>query len=265
MIPARIITRWSSWPTARCWRASVASATNPGFLVELDPTTAAPTLIGQTVPYGYNNLTALESLPATDDYYSISVNAGDSLVITTSTPGDGAGEFVNTLDPAIELIDPNGDSVGSDDDGAADGRNAQLSYTALLSGTYLVRVSGAKQTQGEYVLTVSGFTGALSPSAPLAASPVASVSAAAAAAIAPVPGDVNFDGVFDSADLVQVFQIGKYEDGIDNNSSYDEGDWNGDGDFDSKDLVEVVPEWPLRGTDHFPGRTRPVQPGRLWA
>jgi hypothetical protein len=211
----------------------------PGFLVKLDPTTATPTLIGQTVPYGANNLTALEVLPATDDYYSILVNAGDSLVIGTTTPADGAGEFVNTLDPQIELIDPNGLPVASDDDGAADGRNAQLSYAALESGIYLVRVSGAKQTQGEYVLTVTGFTGSPSPSAPLAASPVASLSAAAAAAIAPVPGDVNFDGVFDSADLVQVFQIGKYEDGIDNNSSYEEGDWNGDGDFDSKDLVEV--------------------------
>ena len=102
-----------------------------------------------------------------------------------------------------------------------------------------MRVSGAKQSQGEYVLTVSGLSGALSPSAPLAASPVASLSAAAAAAIAPVPGDVNFDGVFDSADLVQLIQIGKYEDGIDDNSSYDEGDWNGDGDFDSVDLVEL--------------------------
>ena len=46
-------------------------------------------------------------------------------------------------------------------------------------------------------------------------------------------------GVFDSADLVQVFQTGEYEDGIADNSSYEEGDWNGDGDFDSADLVAM--------------------------
>ena len=80
----------------------------------------------------------------------------------TSPPplrADGCGEFVNTLDPQIELIDPDGSSVASDDDSASDGRNAQLSYAAEQTGTYLVRVSGAKQTQGEYVLTVSGSTG----------------------------------------------------------------------------------------------------------
>ena len=60
-----------------------------------------------------------------------------------------------------------------------------------------------------------------------------------AAAVARVPGDVDFDGVFDSADLVQVFQTGEYEDGIEDNSSYEEGDWNGDGDFDSADLVAM--------------------------
>ena len=50
-------------------------------------------------------------------------------------------------------------------------------------------------------------------------------------------GDSNDDGVFDSSDLVSVFQTGEYEDGIDGNSTFDEGDWNGDGVFDSSDLV----------------------------
>ena len=53
----------------------------------------------------------------------------------------------------------------------------------------------------------------------------------------PVPGDANGDGIFNSSDLVQVFQIGEYEDGVPNNSTFAEGDWNGDGDFDSSDLV----------------------------
>ncbi|MCA9198861.1 MAG: DUF2202 domain-containing protein [Planctomycetales bacterium] len=50
-------------------------------------------------------------------------------------------------------------------------------------------------------------------------------------------GDVNNDGRFDSADLVQVMQVGEYEDGIVGNSTFAEGDWNLDGDFDSADLV----------------------------
>jgi hypothetical protein len=131
--------------------ASRVSA-NPGYLIELDPLTAAPTLIGQTVPSGNQNLTALEVLPSTADFYSLTVTAGDSLHLETATPAAGPNEFVNLLDPSIELYDPTGLLVASDDNGAADGRNALLSHNAHLSGTYTVRVSGANQTQGEYVL-----------------------------------------------------------------------------------------------------------------
>ena len=49
--------------------------------------------------------------------------------------------------------------------------------------------------------------------------------------------DSNDDGRFDSRDLVLVFQLGKYEDDMPNNATFDEGDWNGDGDFNSIDLV----------------------------
>ena len=59
---------------------------------------------------------------------------------------------------------------------------------------------------------------------------------------APVVGDSNGDGVFDSSDLVAVFTAGEYEDGIANNSTFAEGDWNGDGEFDSSDLVFVFSE-----------------------
>ena len=55
--------------------------------------------------------------------------------------------------------------------------------------------------------------------------------------MSPVLGDSSGDGVFDSVDLIIVFQAGKYEDGIPNNATFAEGDWNGDGDFDSSDLV----------------------------
>ena len=44
-----------------------------------------------------------------------------------------------------------------------------------------------------------------------------------------VYGDANLDGIFNSADLVQVFQANGYEDDVDANSTWAEGDWNGDG------------------------------------
>jgi hypothetical protein len=50
-------------------------------------------------------------------------------------------------------------------------------------------------------------------------------------------GDSNLDGQFNSADFVQVFQAGKYEDGAAGNANWSEGDWDGNGDFDSSDFV----------------------------
>ncbi|MEZ6120333.1 MAG: hypothetical protein R3C28_27690 [Pirellulaceae bacterium] len=50
-------------------------------------------------------------------------------------------------------------------------------------------------------------------------------------------GDANLDQVFDSRDLIAIFQAGKYEDATPENSGWAEGDWNCDGEFDSADLV----------------------------
>ncbi|MDG2381439.1 MAG: lamin tail domain-containing protein [Pirellulaceae bacterium] len=55
----------------------------------------------------------------------------------------------------------------------------------------------------------------------------------------PLPGDSNHDGIFNSSDLVLVFQLGKYEDGTLNNATFEEGDWDGDGDFTTRDFVFV--------------------------
>jgi hypothetical protein len=52
-------------------------------------------------------------------------------------------------------------------------------------------------------------------------------------------GDANMDGEFSSADFVSVFQIGEYEDGIVENSTWSKGDWNGDFDFTSSDFVQA--------------------------
>jgi hypothetical protein len=55
--------------------------------------------------------------------------------------------------------------------------------------------------------------------------------------LARVIGDSNRDGIFNSSDLVVIFQAGKYEDGIPESATFEEGDWNGDSEFDSADLV----------------------------
>ena len=52
-------------------------------------------------------------------------------------------------------------------------------------------------------------------------------------------GDANLDGVFDSSDLVEVFQRGEYEDGHTGNSGWEDGDWNYDGFFKTSDLVRA--------------------------
>src|SRR5207237_1383491 len=97
-----------------------------------------------------------------DDWYSISVRSGDALVLGTRTPADGPGEFVNLLDPHIELYDPTGALVASGTP-LADGRNEQINYTALATGQYRVRVTPDGNSTGDYVLTVHGATGALPP------------------------------------------------------------------------------------------------------
>jgi hypothetical protein len=61
-------------------------------------------------------------------------------------------------------------------------------------------------------------------------------------------GDANLDGLFNSADFVQVFQIGEYEDTINFNSTWREGDWNADGDATSSDLVVAFEDG-----GYFPG------------
>jgi hypothetical protein len=50
-------------------------------------------------------------------------------------------------------------------------------------------------------------------------------------------GDANLDRVFNSTDLILVFQAGLYEDSTSGNAGWSTGDWNCDGDFDSGDLV----------------------------
>lgn len=97
-------------------------------------------------------------------FYSVEANAGDQLEIDTRLPAAAAGEFVNPLDIAVELYDPTGTLVGSSSTGS-------LSHTTLASGRYTVRVLGEAATEGEFVLNVSGHTGAALPFEVVASDP----------------------------------------------------------------------------------------------
>ncbi len=87
-----------------------------------------------------------------DDYYSVFLSSGSVLELRSATPGTAT---VNSLDPTLEVYDPSGSLVASDTNGAGDGRNALISYTAAGSGRYVIKVSGGG-TRGDYVLSVAG-------------------------------------------------------------------------------------------------------------
>ncbi len=159
---------------------------------------------------------------ADGDWYDVEVADGEALTLVAEVPASGPGEFVNNLVPSIALYSNDGVLIEQ-----AVGAGAVLATTPLPGGTYSVRVASVGDAGGEYVLSVTTSSG------------MAPIAIPARAAVVPVarPGDVNGDGVFDSADLVQVFQLGQYEDQLAGNSTWQDGDWNEDGDFNAADLV----------------------------
>src|SRR5262249_53211301 len=95
--------------------------------------------------------------------YKVTANAaGQVFQLATSTPSDGPGEFVNTLDPRLRVLNSSGTELASDDNSGSDGRNALLTFTAPAAGTYFIEVSASTATptptKGEYVLSITGNT-----------------------------------------------------------------------------------------------------------
>ncbi len=62
------------------------------------------------------------------------------------------------------------------------------------------------------------------------------------------PGDADADGIFSTLDVVQVFVVGEYEDGIPDNSTWSEGDWDTDFDHDFNSL-DIVAAWVENGLE----------------
>ena len=119
------------------------------------------TLALKRVLDGVDDLEALgaDGGAADRDFVRFDVIAGDDLALSTATPGDGPLDFDNVLDPMLELYDPAGNLVATDDNGAPDGRNAEVSHNAATSGVYAALVLPAGRSKGEFVLNLSGASG----------------------------------------------------------------------------------------------------------
>ncbi|HEX5081206.1 MAG TPA: PxKF domain-containing protein [Blastocatellia bacterium] len=106
-----------------------------------------------------------KGIPSNEDWYSVTV-LGGLLKFETSTPADGPGEFVNTLDPHIELYDSTGATLLATGAPLEDGRNESINFSGLSAPvTYLIRVTGEGGTAGEYFLGagVPAFSGFFPP------------------------------------------------------------------------------------------------------
>lgn len=88
------------------------------------------------------------------DTYTVTLGAGDTLIAYTTTPFDGDSTTNNTLDPNLVVLGPGAVTVATDNNSAADHKNAMLTFTASTPGVYTVRV-GAESGSGDYVLHVA--------------------------------------------------------------------------------------------------------------
>lgn len=89
--------------------------------------------------------------PEDRDWFAVNLTARSTYRFRASRSGTTGG----LVDPYLTLFDPQGNPVTSDDDGGT-GNNAQINYTAELSGTYYLGVRDYSTGTGRY--TVSAAT-----------------------------------------------------------------------------------------------------------
>jgi hypothetical protein len=106
----------------------------------------------------------LITLATAEDWYKVTISSiNQQLILQTATPGAGPGAPGNSLDPHIELYDPNGILVqrGSRE---ADGMNETIKLRrATLLGDYRIKVSSDNGTLGDYFLGMTLITPAAAP------------------------------------------------------------------------------------------------------
>jgi hypothetical protein len=84
-----------------------------------------------------------------ENWYSINLTAGGSLIVVTSAPGSVDAQFVNDLNPQIQLYDPSAALVATSQGTG----NKTLGAEAAVTGHYRIRVFGSNSTSGEYFLS----------------------------------------------------------------------------------------------------------------
>ncbi len=113
--------------------------------------------------------------PGLRDVWTVMLNAGDTITATV-------GALAPSLDPALDIIGPDGSILAADDNSGVDGRNPLIrSARAPVSGAYALRVSGSHAaSSGPYALIWRIIV-----AAPTATSPAASVTIMTADDVAP--------------------------------------------------------------------------------
>ncbi|MEN6308527.1 MAG: S8 family serine peptidase [Anaerohalosphaeraceae bacterium] len=113
--------------------------------------------------YTPNMLHYVNSLKPDEDWYRLTVNPGNNILLETHTPADEKGEVLNILDPMIRIYDVTGALLGSTDNNAPDGHNASISVGAEDNYVdYYIQVAPsnlALPTQGTYILSQKTYGG----------------------------------------------------------------------------------------------------------
>ena len=201
---------------------------------------------GETIAlYHIDGATLIDSIAfgvqTTDVSYGRYPDGSENWIsMTTSTPGAANDLAPTNVAPTAEAAGPYSGTVGDTItlSGAAstdtDGAIADYAWDLDNDGQYDDATGATAQFQAT---TAGTFTIGLQVTDDDDATDTDTATIIVTELDVPKPGDANRDGVFNSSDLIQVLQAGEYEDGVSNNSDWEEGDWNGDGDFTSFDLV----------------------------
>jgi Bacterial pre-peptidase C-terminal domain len=184
-------------------------------IIVLDPDTLAEIPVAPSEFVFATSLGGDGVAPIQDaDRYTLSLLPGAGITLSTGTPFDHpAGLPLNSLDPAIRVLDPNGVEVAFDDNGQADGKNSLLTFSAVAGGVYTIAVSAVSGT-GEYLLNIDRTPFLF--------------------------GDLNGDGFIGIADLNAV--LGNWNQTVPVGDLV-RGDASGDGFIGIEDLNAVLGNW----------------------
>ncbi|MCA9196079.1 MAG: tandem-95 repeat protein, partial [Planctomycetales bacterium] len=203
---------------------------------------------GESVGQSDITVTVSDGTASTATTFTVTVqNAGDTTppVVTNFVRNDGNDRFNTLTSISITFSEDVSGSLAASDlvitpaggGAAVDTSSATVAWDAN-TRTARWNLSGINFPTGFYNVTLP--SGAIADGAGNVLDGDGSGNAGGAYSqqvLVALIGDSNLDGIFNTSDLVTIFQIGEYEDTVAGNSTWIEGDWNGDGDFNTSDLV----------------------------